>query len=41
VATLAVGLAIAVRVREAFGSVEADEIDVLSRVEATQPGPQA
>ena len=41
VATLAVGLAIAVRVREAFGSVEADEIEVLSRVESTQPGPQA
>ena len=41
VATLAVGLAIAVRVREAFGSVEADDIEVLSRVEATQPGPRA
>lgn len=41
VATLAVGLAIAVRVREAFGSVEADEIEVLSRIESTQPGPQA
>ncbi len=41
VATLAVGLAIAVRIREAFGSVEATEIDVLSRVEAIQPGPQA
>ncbi|MDP3491830.1 MAG: cation:proton antiporter subunit C [Hyphomonadaceae bacterium] len=41
VATLAVGLAIAVRVREAFGSVEADEIEVLSRVESTQPGPRA
>lgn len=41
VATLAVGLAIAVRVREAFGTVEADEIEVLSRVEATQPGPPA
>lgn len=40
VATLAVGLAIAVRVREAFGSVEADEIEVLSRIESTQPGPQ-
>lgn len=41
VATLAVGLAIAVRIREAFGSVEAKDIDVLSRVEATQPGPRA
>lgn len=41
VATLAVGLAIAVRIREAFGSVETSDIDVLSRVEATQPGPQA
>lgn len=41
VATLAVGLAIAVRVREAFGSVEAEQIDALSRIEATQPGPPA
>lgn len=41
VATLAVGLAIAVRIREAYGSVEADEIEVLSRVESTQPGPRA
>ena len=41
VATLAVGLAIAVRVREAFGSVEAEEIEVLSRMESTQPGPRA
>ena len=41
VATLAVGLAIAVRIREAFGSVEADEIEVLSRIESTQPGPPA
>lgn len=41
VATLAVGLAIAVRIREAFGSVETSDIEVLSRVEATQPGPQA
>jgi len=31
VATLAVGLAIAVRVREAYGTVEAPEIDDLSR----------
>lgn len=41
VATLAVGLAIAVRIREAFGSVEAGEIEVLSRVEATQTGSQS
>lgn len=40
VATLAVGLAIAVRIREAFGSVEASDIQVLSRVEATQREPQ-
>lgn len=39
VATLAVGLAIAVRVREAYGTVEADEIKALSRVDAA--GPQA
>lgn len=41
VATLAVGLAIAVRIREAFGSVEAGDIEVLSRVEAVQQGPEA
>lgn len=41
VATLAVGLAIAVRIREAFGSVEASDIELLSRVEATQREPQA
>jgi multicomponent Na+:H+ antiporter subunit C len=39
VATLSVGLAIAVRVREAYGTVEADEIEVLSRIESTQAGP--
>lgn len=39
VATLAVGLAIAVRVREAYGTVEADEIEALSRVDAEQAGP--
>jgi multicomponent Na+:H+ antiporter subunit C len=33
VATLAVGLAIAVRVREAYGTVEADEIDEADRGE--------
>jgi multicomponent Na+:H+ antiporter subunit C len=36
VATLAVGLAIAVRVREAYGTVEADEIEALSRITAEQ-----
>lgn len=39
VATLAVGLAIAVRVREAYGTVEADEIEALSRVLAEQVEP--
>lgn len=39
VATLAVGLAIAVRVREAYGTVEADEIEALSRVTAEQVEP--
>ncbi len=39
VATLAVGLAIAVRVREAYGTVEADEIEALSRVAAEQAEP--
>ncbi len=34
VATLAVGLAIAVRVREAYGTVEADEINAVSRIDA-------
>ncbi|MBI1360999.1 MAG: Na+/H+ antiporter subunit C [Alphaproteobacteria bacterium] len=38
VATLAVGLAIAVRVREAYGTVEAGEIAELDRTEA---GPRA
>ena len=41
VATLAVGLAIAVRIREAFGTVEADEIEAGSRIEATRTGPSA
>lgn len=36
-ATLAVGLAIAVRVREAYGTVEADEIAALARVDAANP----
>ena len=39
VATLSVGLAIAVRVREAYGTVEADEIDAVSRVAAEQAEP--
>ncbi|MBS0299633.1 MAG: NADH-quinone oxidoreductase subunit K [Proteobacteria bacterium] len=41
VATLAVGLAIAVRIREAFGTVEAEEIESLGRLESTQTGPSA
>lgn len=41
VATLAVGLAIAVRVREAFGTVEADEVEAVGRIESTQAGPAA
>lgn len=36
VATLAVGLAIAVRVREAYGTVEFEEIDALVRVDAAR-----
>lgn len=39
VATLAVGLAIAVRVREAYGTVEASEIEALARVDATRQEP--
>jgi multicomponent Na+:H+ antiporter subunit C len=39
VATLAVGLAIAIRVREAYGTVEAEEIAAVARVEAAQPQP--
>jgi multicomponent Na+:H+ antiporter subunit C len=38
VATLAVGLAIAVRIREAYGTVEAEEINAVARVEAASPG---
>jgi multicomponent Na+:H+ antiporter subunit C len=38
VSTLAVGLAIAVRVREAYDTVEADEIELLDRV-ASPPEP--
>lgn len=43
VATLAVGLAIAVRLREAYGTIEADEISALDRVltaaGAVEPAP--
>jgi len=38
VATLSVGLSIAVRIREAYGSVEAEEIEAVARVEAAQSG---
>jgi multicomponent Na+:H+ antiporter subunit C len=41
VATLAVGLAIAVRIREAFGTIEAEEIEAMGRIEATRTGPSA
>ena len=37
VATLAVGLAIAVRIREAYGTIEADEINAVARVDAVSP----
>jgi multicomponent Na+:H+ antiporter subunit C len=39
VATLAVGLAIAVRVREAYGTVEADDIAAADRTERPGPAP--
>lgn len=39
VATLSVGLAIAVRVREAYGTVESEEIAALVRVEAADAEP--
>lgn len=38
VATLAVGLAIAVRIREAYGTIEGEEIDAVARVYAASPG---
>ncbi len=41
VATLAVGLAIAVRIREAYGTIESDEIDALARVDAVRAEPVA
>jgi multicomponent Na+:H+ antiporter subunit C len=37
VATLAVGLAIAVRIREAYGTIEADQINAVARVDAAGP----
>lgn len=39
VATLAVGLAITVRIREAYGTIESEEIDALARVDAARPEP--
>jgi multicomponent Na+:H+ antiporter subunit C len=41
VATLAVGLSIAVRIREAYGTVEADEIEAVARVDAARTEPAA
>lgn len=41
VATLAVGLSIAVRVREAYGTVEAEEIEAVARVDAARSEPVA
>ena len=41
VATLAVGLSIAVRIREAYGTVEAEEIEAVARVEAARTEPAA
>ncbi|MFZ4684225.1 MAG: cation:proton antiporter subunit C [Hyphomonadaceae bacterium] len=38
VATLSVGLSIAVRIREAYGTVEADEIEAVTRVDAARVG---
>jgi multicomponent Na+:H+ antiporter subunit C len=38
VATLSVGLSIAVRIREAYGTVEAGEIEALARVDAAGAG---
>lgn len=39
VATLAVGLSIAVRIREAYGTVEAAEVEAIARVEAAGTEP--
>jgi multicomponent Na+:H+ antiporter subunit C len=41
VATLAVGLSIAVRIREVYGTVEADEIEAVARVDAARTEPAA
>ena len=41
VATLAVGLSIAVRIREAYGTVESEEIEALARVDAARTEPVA
>lgn len=41
VATLAVGLSIAVRIREAYGTVESEEIEALARVDAAGAEPAA
>ena len=41
VATLAVGLSIAVRIREAYGTVEASEIEAVARVDAAAGRPDA
>lgn len=41
VATLSVGLAIAVRIREAYGTVESEEIEAVARVEAAGAEPAA
>jgi multicomponent Na+:H+ antiporter subunit C len=41
VATLAVGLAIAVRIRESYGTIESEEIDALVRVDAARAEPVA
>lgn len=39
VATLAVGLSIVVRIREAYGTVESEEINALARVDAARSEP--
>lgn len=41
VATLAVGLAIAVRIREAYGTIEDEEIAAVARVDAARQEPVA
>ena len=39
VATLAVGLSIAVRIREVYGTIESEEINALARVDAARSEP--